>query len=167
MRSLLAITNPLTKRLKPLTQQWKMFQLAHSKRLMVKAQQTRCLLSSWKKMKGPHKPKIKAQRQMVYGLTLLEFKSRINLRRNPQYQSNLVRAFKSPKTPGIYTSWNEANAAVKGISNVKHRKFKTLMQAKASANIYTNAMHTKKPTADLCFDSQQSSEDHKNRRNET
>lgn len=26
-----------------------------------------------------------AQRPMVYGLTLLEFKSRINLRRNPQY----------------------------------------------------------------------------------
>lgn len=43
--------------------------------------------------------------------------------------------------PGIYTCWNEANAAVKGISNVKHRKFKTLMQPKASANIYTNAMH--------------------------
>ncbi|KAI3669348.1 hypothetical protein L6452_40581 [Arctium lappa] len=44
--------------------------------------------------------------------------------------------FNGPKA-GIYTSWNVAETAVKGISGVKHRKFKSYEEAKISANIYT------------------------------
>lgn len=39
--------------------------------------------------------------------------------------------------PGIYTSWNIAEQAIKGFSAVKHKKFKTFEEAKVSANLYT------------------------------
>ncbi|AMN10081.1 caulimovirus viroplasmin [Angelica bushy stunt virus] len=40
--------------------------------------------------------------------------------------------------PGIYTSWNIAEKAVKGHSNVQHRRFKDYAEAKAAAAIFTN-----------------------------
>nr|WUF06584.1 caulimovirus viroplasmin [Angelica bushy stunt virus]WUF06591.1 caulimovirus viroplasmin [Angelica bushy stunt virus] len=41
--------------------------------------------------------------------------------------------------PGIYTSWNIAEKAVKGRSGVQHRKFKDFAEAKAAAAIFTNS----------------------------
>ncbi|KAI3770305.1 hypothetical protein L6452_01433 [Arctium lappa] len=46
--------------------------------------------------------------------------------------------FNGPKA-GIYTSWNIAETAVKGISGVKHKKYKSYDEARVSANIYTTA----------------------------
>ncbi|KAI3692494.1 hypothetical protein L6452_32310 [Arctium lappa] len=46
--------------------------------------------------------------------------------------------FNGPKA-GIYTSWNVAEIAVKGISGVKHKKYKSYEEARVSANIYTAA----------------------------
>ncbi|KAI3758676.1 hypothetical protein L6452_06247 [Arctium lappa] len=40
---------------------------------------------------------------------------------------------------GIYTSWNVAETTVKGISDVKHKKYKSYDEARVSANIYTAA----------------------------
>ncbi|KAI3758068.1 hypothetical protein L6452_05615 [Arctium lappa] len=46
--------------------------------------------------------------------------------------------FNGPKA-GIYTSWNVAETTVKGISGVKHKKYKSYDEARVSANIYTTA----------------------------
>ncbi|KAI3729746.1 hypothetical protein L6452_18411 [Arctium lappa] len=46
--------------------------------------------------------------------------------------------FNGPKA-GIYTSWNVAETTVKGISGVKHKKYKSYDEARISANIYTTA----------------------------
>ncbi|KAI3692493.1 hypothetical protein L6452_32309 [Arctium lappa] len=42
---------------------------------------------------------------------------------------------------GIYTSWNVAETAVKRISSVKHKKYKSYEEARFSANIYTAAVY--------------------------
>ncbi|KAI3772321.1 hypothetical protein L6452_03503 [Arctium lappa] len=46
--------------------------------------------------------------------------------------------FNGPKA-GIYTSWNVAETTVKGVSGVKHKKYKSYDEARVSANIYTAA----------------------------
>ncbi|KAI3701986.1 hypothetical protein L6452_27533 [Arctium lappa] len=46
--------------------------------------------------------------------------------------------FNGPKA-GIYTSWNIAEQAVKGIYGVKHKKYNSYDKARVSANIYTAA----------------------------
>lgn len=46
--------------------------------------------------------------------------------------------FNGPKA-GIYTSWSIAEHAVKGVSGVKHKKYKSYDEARVSANIYTAA----------------------------
>lgn len=38
--------------------------------------------------------------------------------------------------PGMYTSWYITELAVKGVSGIKHRKFKSFEEAKVSANIF-------------------------------
>ncbi|KAI3758790.1 hypothetical protein L6452_06362 [Arctium lappa] len=41
----------------------------------------------------------------------------------------------------FYTSWNVAETVVKGISGVKHKKYKSYDEARVSANIYTAAKY--------------------------
>ncbi|KAI3681157.1 hypothetical protein L6452_35941 [Arctium lappa] len=59
--------------------------------------------------------------------------------------------FNGPKAD-IYTSWNIAEKAVKEISGVKHKKYKSYDEARVSANIYTAAEY--KPPIELISSSE-------------